>query len=456
MKTSPGKLAAVVFCLITLFCLPLNNNARGGTARSVTEQVALPTEPGGGIGGYFPPGTGVFGKTRFQLTGSGGCYSYDPELYPVPPSSISNMGPGHCGSNEHIYLLGSVTISGHVNVPQAIVDEVTGGDFTHLEADYSCEVGSKLPVGTTGEEGDEREFLGPRDSLSLGGWKPDQSPADGTYKSGTPCWPYDPGYAAYPTVTPQWDKDDDGDTDTDDYYYFVDHGGFAAENGGSTDAIPYTEKDDLTIMVMDKGVLVPASEGTAWYDDYEIDDTHNFKGTWKEVYFTGTQYRFNNFKSGPSEPYYFTGDMEFYCEDLTFSGSCDMILQDNDGNSGSVVMAVKNDIEFSGEADFNVGGGSRPVRCGLYRYHNRYRRFRRWNGRSLLCPQRGYGDRRGRLDLRRDNRQQRHDRRKPENLLPHQLSGPEWRSRGWRGRREHSDQSPLPGRLERDHRIQLI
>ena len=361
MKIIPRGWAITIFCLLTLFILPLSNNA-WGASRSVTEQVVLPTEPTGGSGGYFPPGTGVFGKTKFQLTGSGGCYSYDPSEYPVPPSSTSNMGPGHCGSNEQIYLSGSVTISGHVNVPQALVDEIQGGDLTNLEAGWSCSVGTKLPVGVTGETGDEREFIGPRNTSQLQGWKPEQWPQEGTYNSGTPCWPYDyvdddnnyNDYAAYQVVDPQWDKDDDGDTDTADYDYFVDHGGFAAENGGSTTEIPYTAKDDPTIMVMDKGVLVPASEGQAWYDDYYIDANNNFIGTWKEVYFTGTQYRFNDFEPGASQSYHYTGDMSFYCENFSHGGSNDMLL-DSDAN---IVMAVKNDIVFDGESDFNVGGDS--------------------------------------------------------------------------------------------------
>jgi len=353
MKTIPGGWAITIFCLLTLFILPLGNDA-WGASRSVTEQVVLPTEPSGGSGGYFPPGTGVFGKEKFQLTGSGGCYSYDPSLYPVPPSSISNMGPGHCGSNEQIYLSGSVTISGHVNVPQALVEEIQGGDLTNLEAGWSCGVGNKLPTGTTGEEGDDREFTGARNTFPLQGWKPSQWPPEGTYNSGTPCWPHDPGYAAYPVVDPQWDKDDDGDTDTADYDYFVAHGGFAAENGGSTDSIPYTAKDDITIQVYDKGVPVTASEGQAWYDDYYIDENHNFIGTWKEVYFTGTQYRFNDFEAGASQSYHYTGDMTFYCEDFHHGGSNDMLL----GNGANIVMAVKNTIVFDGESDFNVGGGS--------------------------------------------------------------------------------------------------
>ncbi|MDP8215071.1 MAG: hypothetical protein RAO92_04105 [Candidatus Euphemobacter frigidus] len=349
MKTVPGGWAVVVFFLITLFILPISNDARGAS-RSVTEHVVLPTEPGGGSGGYFPPGTGVFGKTKFQLTGSGGCYSYNPTVYPIPPSSISNMGPGHCGSNEQIYLSGSVTVSGHVNVSQSIMDEVQGGDLTHLQAGWSCGVGNKLPIGTTGEEGDDREFAGPRNTFPLQGWWP----PEGTYNSGTPCWPYDPGYAAFPVIDPQWDKDNDGDTDTTDYDYYVQHGGFAAENGGPTGEISYTQKDDPTICVMDKGVLIPASEGQAWYDDYYIDENHNFVGTWKEVYFTGDQYRFNNFESGASQSYHYTGNMAFYCDNFHHGGSNDMLLDPN----ASIVMAVKNSIVFDGASNFNVGGSS--------------------------------------------------------------------------------------------------
>ncbi len=344
-------------CLIAFMISPFLRPIMGGAVRSVTEQVVLPTEPSGGSGGYFPSGSGVFGKEKFQLTGSGGCYSYDPSQYPVPPSSIANMGPGHCGSNEQIYLSGSVTISGHVNVPQALVDEIAGGDLSNLEAGWSCGVGNKLPTGTTGEEGDDREFDGVRNTFPLQGWKPDMWPPEGTYNSGTPAWPYDTGYVAYPVVDPQWDKDKDGDTDTADYDYFTAHGGFAAENGGSADPIPYTAKDDPTIMVMDKGVLVPASEGEAWFDDYYIDENHNFHGTWKEVYFTGTLYRFNDFEPGTSQSYHYTGDMAFYCEDFHHGGSNDMLLDP----AANIVMAVKNNIVFDGESDFNVGGGSDQI-----------------------------------------------------------------------------------------------
>ncbi|MDP8215072.1 MAG: hypothetical protein RAO92_04100 [Candidatus Euphemobacter frigidus] len=349
MRMLPGVWGSVVFCLSLFFIFLLSNPAWGEATRRLAEQVDLPTK-GGGEGGFIPPGAGVFGKAKFQFSGSGGCYSYDPRVYSSPPSNISQMGPGHCGSNEHIYFDGSSTVSGHVNVPQSIVDEVAGGNFTHLQGGWSCSVGTKLPVGMTGEEGDLREFQGPRNTSQLQGWKPSEWPPEGTYNSGTPCWPYDPGYAAFPVVDPQWDKDGDGDTDTADYDYFVTQGGFAAERGGGGGEISYTAKDDPTIMVMDKGVLVPASEG----QDYYIDENHNFVGTWKTVYFTGTQYRFNNFQSGASQSYHYTGNMDFYCENFHHGGSNNMLLDPN----ASIVMAVKNSIVFDGESDFNVGGSS--------------------------------------------------------------------------------------------------
>ena len=340
--------------LLLLFTFQFVNTVQGEASREVTEQVSMPTIGIGDEGGYISPGAGIFGKEKFQFTGSGGCYSYDPGVYSPPPSNISQMGPGHCGSNEHIYLDGSVTVSGHVNVSQAIVDEVTGGDFSHLQGSWSSLVGTKLPVGITGEEGDEREFQGPRNTSQLQGWKPSQWPPEGTYNSGTPCWPYDTGYAAFPVVDPQWDKDGDGDTDTADYDYFVTNGGFAAERGGGGEEIPYTEKDDPTIMVYDKGVPVPASEGQAWYDDYYIDENHNFIGTYKEIYFTGSQYRFNNYNSGADQNYHYTGNMDFYCENFHHQGGNDMLLDPSAG----IVLAVKNTIVFDGEADFNVGGGA--------------------------------------------------------------------------------------------------
>jgi len=308
--------------------------------------------------GYIPPGTGIFGKDYFKFTGSGGCYSYDESLYNPPPTQISQMGPGHVGSNTKIDLEGSVTVSGHVNVPQAFIDTVQGGDFTNLIGGWSCVVGSKLPTGTTGETGDEREFNGPRNTSLLQGWKPDQWPPEGTYHSGTPTWPYDSGHAAFPVVEPKWDKDSDGDTDEADYDYFVAHGGFPADRGnGNGTEIPFTQKDDPTIMVMDKGQLVPASEGQAWYDQYYIDDQHNLDGNDKELYFTGTQYRFNNFDSGDDQSYHYTGKMDFYCTNFHHRGSNDMIL----GSGAAVTMAVKHSIVFDGESDFNVGGLSTQV-----------------------------------------------------------------------------------------------
>lgn len=349
MKMTPAGWTAAIYCLLIPFTLQFTNGVQGEAARELTEQVTLPAEDPVNGGGYVPPGSGIYGKSKFQFSGSGGCYSYDPSVHSPPPTDISQMGPGHCGSNEDIYLDSSVTISGHVNVPQAIVDEVTGGDFTHLRGAWTCSVGTKLPIGMTGEAGDLREFLGPRDTSQLNNWT-----VEGTYSSGTPCWPYDPGYAAFPVVDPQWDQDGDGDTDTDDYYYFVTHGGFAAERGGGGDTIPYTANDDPTIMVMDKGVLVPAQGGDAWYCDYKIDENHNFIGKYLEVYFTGTQYRFNNFESGSSESYHYTGNMDFYCENFHHGGSNDMLLDPN----ASIIMAVKNTIVFEGESDFNVGGGS--------------------------------------------------------------------------------------------------
>ena len=141
---------------------------------------------------------------------------------------------------------------------------------------------------------------------------------------------------------------------SDDYDYFIAHGGFAAERGGGTGAISYTQRDDPTIMVMDKGVLVPASEGQAWYDDYYIDDNHNFHGTYKELYFNGIQYRFNNFESGGDQNYHYTGNMDFYCENFHHTGGNDMLL----GTDAGITLAVKNTLVFDGESDFNVGGGS--------------------------------------------------------------------------------------------------
>ncbi len=355
MKTLSGIKGSVVILTIFLSAVffLIINPGKANTERTVIEKVILPTAGTGG-NGYIPPGSGVYGKSKFQFSGSGGCYSYDPSVYTPPPSNISQMGPGHAGSNERIVLSGSVTVSGHVNVPQSIVDEIAGGDFSHLEGGWSCAVGTKLPVGATGEEGDDREFNGPRVTAQLQGWKPGDWPPEGTYQSGTPAWPYDPGYAAFPVVDPQWDKDADGDTDGADYDYFVSHGGFAAERGGSTGEVPYTQKDDPTICVMDKGVLVPASEGQAWYDDYYIDANHNFVGTWKTVYFTGSQYHFNNFVSGANESYHYTGNMDFYCENFHHQGSNDMLFDPN----ASIVMAVKGNIVFDGESDFNVGGGA--------------------------------------------------------------------------------------------------
>lgn len=352
MKAIVGKPVIVFLVALVVFALTATaGRADGTTQRVISERVYFNTEGSSGTG-YFPPGAGIFGKTLFQLTGSGGCYSYDTELFSTPPSTIANMGPGHAGSNEKIYLSGSVTVSGHVNVPQSLVDQVLNGDFSNLVGGWSCSVGTKLPVGTTGEEGDEREFAGPRITSQLQGWKPNEWPPEGTYQGGTPAWPYDPNYVSYPVVEPQWDKNNDGVTTTADYDYFVANGGFGAERGGATSPIPYTQRDDPTIMVMDKGQLVPASEGSAWFDHYRIDDNNNFIGTWKTVYFTGTQYRFNNFNSGSSESYHYNGNMDFYCNNFHHQGSNDMLFS----ATGSVTMAVRDGIVFDGESDFNVGG----------------------------------------------------------------------------------------------------
>ncbi len=345
ITTSPGLRLAAPF-LILVFFLAANFSVSGGPAqRILSERVYLNIEKSSGIA-YFPIGSGIFGRTLFQHGGSGGCYSYNTDLFPTPPSSISNMGPGHIGSNNKISITGSVTVSGQVNVPPSIVDQVKNGDFSNLEGGWSCLVGTKLPVGTTQEEYDDREFAGPRISSMLKNWK------TGSYQGGTPAWPADPDYRPFTPDTPQWDKNKDGVTDQTDYDYFVENGGFAADRGGSTSSIPYTQKGDPTIMVLDQGVLKPAIEGTAWYADYRIDDNHNFIGTWKTVYFTGTRYRFNDFLSGTSQSYHYTGTMDFYCNNFKHLGSNDMLISP----TGRVTMAVRDTIKFEGESDFNVGG----------------------------------------------------------------------------------------------------
>ncbi len=317
-------------------------------SRGLHETVVLSTQAQQqqGSGSYFPAGIGVWGTDNFSNTGNPGIVaSYDPTVYTYPPSLLAEMGPGHAGSNSRIYLSGSVKVTGKINVPQQIVLEALAQNYAHCDAGWSCSVGSKLPVGLTGEPGDETEYAGPRNTTPLQGWKPSQWPPEGTFLGGTPCWPTDPGYVPITPFYPQWDKDGDGTTSTADYDYFAAHGGFAAEQGGAP-------KDDPTIMKLDKGVLVPASEGTEWYDDYYIDANHNFIGTWKTVYLTGPQYRFHSFRTGSSEPIYFNAKTDFYTDsDYVQGGGCDMIFT----GEGELKMAVKGNFIITGEADLNHG-----------------------------------------------------------------------------------------------------
>jgi type II secretory pathway pseudopilin PulG len=321
----------------------------GDTRRVISARVYF--EPAGGSG--FPPGIGLFGKNYFSVSGSGKVYSFDPEAQFPPPTNVALMGPGHIGSSGQIELSGSAVISGQVNVPQSIVDQLAEGDFSNLVGGWSVEVGGRLPEGTTGEEGDERVFDGPRVPAQLQSWS--QNP-DSSYLGGTPAWPYDPDYSPYPSgyeFDPQWDKNGDDATTPADYDYFVERGGFAAEQGGSTAEIPYTPRDNPTIMVRDnEGLLIPAVEGQGWKADYRIDDDHNFIGTWKELYFTGSRYRFNDFTSGPSQSYHYTGEMDFYVENFSHRGSSSAVV----GENGRVVMAVKEILAFTGSSNFNVGG----------------------------------------------------------------------------------------------------
>ncbi|HOO76358.1 MAG TPA: hypothetical protein PLI51_09920 [bacterium] len=347
----------VKLAVIGAAILPLARPGGAETSsRSIREVVNLGTqgESGEGGGRYFPGGIGLWGSEGVEATGTSGVYSFNPVDYPIPPRITSQMGPGHVGTNEDIYMSGSAIITGKVNVPQAIVDEALAQTYTHCDAGWSCSVGSKLPVGLTGEPDDETEYAGPRDTTPLQGWKPSQWPPEGTFNGGTPCWPTDPGYVPIAPFYPQWDMNGDGTTSGADYDYFVAHGGFTAERGGSASAIPYTQRDDPTIMKLDKGVLVPASEGQAWYDDYYIDDQNNFHGTWKSIYFTGSRYRFNNFYSGASQPMYLTSSADFYIDgNFNQTNGCDLIYQ---GDTASITMAVKGNVVWSGEADFNVGG----------------------------------------------------------------------------------------------------
>ncbi len=318
----------------------------GDARRVIAERVHF--EAGGAA---FPPGIGLFGRTLFQVTGSGGVYSFDPDLQDPPPTSTGQMGPGHITGSEKIALGGSVTVSGQVNIPGSLLEEIRDGDFSNLQGGWSVAVGTRLPEGSSGEEGDTREFDGPRIPAQLQGWS--QNP-DSSWVDGTPAWPYDPGYQPYPTgdgFDPQWDKNGDGVTSPADYDHFVASGGFAAERGGPANEIPYTQPNDPTIMVRDNdGQLVPAEEGPG--RDYRIDENHNFTGTWKELYFTGNQYRFNDFESGGSQSYRYTAEMDFYVENFLHRGSSSAVI----GPNGRVNMAVRDSIAFVGNANFNVGG----------------------------------------------------------------------------------------------------
>jgi len=308
MKIIPRGWAITIFCLLTLFILPLSNNA-WGASRSVTEQVVLPIQGGGSSG---TPPCGVFGKNYIDWTASPEVYSYDPEDWPSgPPSSTLYMDPGSIGSNLLVELNGG-EIGGKIIL-------ASGGSF---------ECGNLLKVGTKLD--------------------PPRSPAKASqeYISGTPAVPGDPGYEYVNSYDPQWDKDGDGDTDGSDFDWVIQNGGLEGEGS----SIPYTQPNDPTIMVYDKDKLVPAVVNS----DYKLVN-NEFEDKNEDIYFTGTQYRFEEFKWGTSDEFYFgetDNDTSMYADRWAQTGSGDMIIR----NDKKFTLCIKDDVDISGSGKYNEGG----------------------------------------------------------------------------------------------------
>ena len=296
-------------CLIAFMISHFVSPVMGGAARSVTEQVILPTQGGGSSG---TPPCGVFGKNYIDWTASPEVYSYNPDDWPTgPPSSTLYMEPGSIGSNLLINLVGG---------------EIGGKIILASGGNLSC--GNLLKVGTKLD--------------------PPRSPAKANqeYISGTPTVPGDPGYEYMNTYDPQWDKDGDGDTDSADYDWVIQNGGLEGEGS----SIPYTQPNDPTIMVYDKGILIPAVVNS----DYKLVN-NEFEDKNEDIYFTGTQYRFEEFKWGASDEFYFgeTGnDTSIYADRWAQTASGDMIIN----NDKKLTVCIKDDVDISGSGKYNEGG----------------------------------------------------------------------------------------------------
>jgi hypothetical protein len=227
------------------------------------------------------------------------------------------MRRGSIGSNQSVSLIGG-EISGEILL-------APGGAF---------QSGSYLEVGTKLD--------------------PPRSPAKASqnYVSGSPAVPNDTGYEYIAPFDPQWDKDGDSDTDASDYDWVIQNGGL--EGGGST--IPYTQPGDPTIKIMDKGVPeTTAIAGT----HYTINANHEFEDKNNDLYFTGTQYRFNKFKWGTSKEFYFgtkvkgvSNDTTIFTKNWAQTGSGDMIIK----NDRKVNLCIRDDVDISGSGKYNEGG----------------------------------------------------------------------------------------------------
>ncbi len=291
----------------------------GSSSKTMTEVMVFSSK--GGIGGSAPP-CGLFGKEYMSFSGSSRVYSYNPDEWPSgPPTSYDDMGPGSVGTNGPVSSSGSGRVSGQVIM-------VEGQSFS---ASGTVKVGTKLNI-----DGQGARF---------------PSKASSDYVSGSPARPGDTGYTYSEEYTPQWDKDGDGDTDGADYDWVITNGGL--EGGGS--AIPYTQAGDTTIRKDDQGEPGEVAE-MGKSGDYDLDQNGNFLVTGStSLHFTGSEYRFNEFRrTGSGELYFGTGgnNTNFYASEIHQSGSGDLVI----GNSKKLTLCVRNDVDISGSGKFNENG----------------------------------------------------------------------------------------------------
>lgn len=308
-------LVALLACAVG----PAATELRGGnTVRCLTESIVLGSTPGSG-GGISAP-AGIFGADYMFFSGSSRVYSYSTEDWPdAPPTSYNDMGPGSVGTNGPFSSSGSGRVSGYIM-------QVEGASFA---ASGTVRVGTKLDP--------------PRD--------PER--ASNNYESGTPARLGDSGYTCTEEYIPQWDMDEDGDTDGSDYDWVIQNGGF--EGGGST--IPFTQAGDTTIRVDDHGEPGEVAE-MGKSGDYDLDQYGNFLVTGStSLHFTGSEYRFNDFRrTGSGELYFGTGgnDTNFFAVNHHQSGSGDLII----GNSKKLTLCVRDWVDISGSGKFNEDGNA--------------------------------------------------------------------------------------------------